>query len=109
MKAPEGGGPVGVRPEGYDCPQCGEATEVLDEGYCPPCSTENRDALALHEAQRRWWGGLTDRERDGQIRRAPDYIVRLRRERTRREVARAAWFQVALRAYRRGRAIRGLS
>ena len=54
----------------FYCPQCGEDTETLDEGYCPECSQNNRDTLALHHAQYDRWNRMTDKQRDDEIRKA---------------------------------------
>lgn len=53
-----------------DCPQCGEETEVLHEGYCLDCRDENQRVLDEHNARFDWWDSLTDRDRDKLIRRA---------------------------------------
>jgi hypothetical protein len=50
------------------CPQCGEPTERLCEGYCEPCRDANQAALDEHHARADWWASLTDRQRDAQIR-----------------------------------------
>ena len=39
----------------HHCPQCGEATERLYEGYCKPCCQENQAALDLHNATYDRW------------------------------------------------------
>lgn len=54
----------------YDCPQCGEATERMHEGYCEPCCQENQAALDLHNATYDRWQSMTNAERDDEIRRA---------------------------------------
>jgi hypothetical protein len=57
-------------PATFDCPQCGEPTRLLCEGYCEPCCTANQAALDEHNARHDWWAGLTDQQRGDQIRRA---------------------------------------
>lgn len=52
------------------CPQCGEPTEMLCEGYCQDCRDERQAALDEHIARFDWWEGLTDPQRGEQIRRA---------------------------------------
>ena len=54
----------------FDCPQCGEPTETLNEGYCEECRENNQRALDAHNARFDWWQGLTDAERAEQIKRA---------------------------------------
>lgn len=51
------------------CPQCGEETTQLQEGYCQPCCHENQRELDLHNAQYNWWQRLTDEERLAEIKR----------------------------------------
>lgn len=52
------------------CPQCGEPTERLHEGYCKPCCDANQAALDLHNAEVDHWRCLTDRQRDNAIKAA---------------------------------------
>jgi len=52
------------------CPQCGEDTERLHEGYCEDCFNERQSELLLHNARFDWWESLSDKERDAQIRKA---------------------------------------
>lgn len=54
----------------YDCPQCGEPTDRLHEGYCAECCEENQRALDLHNAAYDRWAGMTDAQRSDEIRRA---------------------------------------
>ena len=54
----------------YDCPQCGEPTETLHEGYCEDCRDQNQRSLDEHNARFDWWEGLNDAERDEKIREA---------------------------------------
>jgi len=49
------------------CPQCGEDTERLHEGYCEDCFNERQSELLLHNARFDWWESLSDKERDAQI------------------------------------------
>lgn len=51
----------------YDCPQCGEDTERLHEGYCAECCTENQRALDLHNAEYDRWQSMTDNQRQAAI------------------------------------------
>lgn len=57
-------------PSAVDCPQCGEPTEALYEGYCQNCCEENQRELDAHNARFDWWEGLSDKERYEQIRQA---------------------------------------
>ena len=63
--------PIGqdMMPE-FDCPQCGEPTEVLHEGYCGECYQERQRALDLHNAEQDRWNKLSDAERWSEIRKA---------------------------------------
>jgi len=54
----------------YDCPQCGDPTEVLHEGYCRDCCTDNQAALDEHNAAWDRWQSFSDAERDAAIRNA---------------------------------------
>lgn len=58
----------------FDCPQCGEPTERLHDGYCAECCAEccaeNQRALDLHNAEVDHWHSLSDAERGDAIRRA---------------------------------------
>lgn len=54
----------------YACPQCGQPTERLYEGYCEPCCQENQAELDLHNATYDRWQSMTDAERDDEIGRA---------------------------------------
>lgn len=49
------------------CPQCGEPTERLHEGYCQECCEQNQRALDEHNARFDWWEKLSDDERERQI------------------------------------------
>ncbi len=48
----------------FICPQCGENTENLNEGYCDICHDYNQEQLNLHNAQYTFWNSLTDNERN---------------------------------------------
>ncbi len=52
------------------CPQCGEPTPDLHEGYCEPCRDANQNALDLHNAEHDRWQGMTDKQRTDEIKRA---------------------------------------
>lgn len=53
-----------------DCPQCGEPTETLHEGYCHDCCEQNQRELDEHNFRHDWWGGLTAAEREAHIKNA---------------------------------------
>lgn len=53
-----------------NCPQCGEETETLHEGYCEECRDERQRALNEHNASFDFWEKCTDAERDFYIRSA---------------------------------------
>ena len=52
------------------CPDCGEPVDRLVEGYCQECHDERQSELDEFNAQLDWWDGLTDPEKDAQIKRA---------------------------------------
>ena len=52
------------------CPQCGEPTSLLCEGYCEPCRDANQAELDLHNAEFDAWERLSPKEREEQIRKA---------------------------------------
>ncbi len=54
----------------FDCPQCGEPTDTLNEGCCEPCRIENQRQLDLHIASFDRWEGLSDAQRGIEIRNA---------------------------------------
>ena len=56
----------------YDCPQCGNETEILHEGYCEECKNERQTALNEHNARFDFWEKCTDDEKDFYIRSAVD-------------------------------------
>ena len=53
-----------------NCPQCGEETETLHEGYCEECLNERQSALNEHNARFDFWEKCTDTEKDFYIRSA---------------------------------------
>jgi len=52
------------------CPQCGEDTETLDEGYCEPCRVDNQQRLDKHNFEFDQWQKMNDKERDEAIKMA---------------------------------------
>lgn len=56
--------------EQFDCPQCGEITETLNEGYCEDCRTANQASLDQHNCQHDHWGRLSDPQRAAEIKHA---------------------------------------
>lgn len=58
------------RVEGLACPQCGEDTPTLHEGYCADCCSDNQRTLDLHNYAVDRWAALTDQQREDEIRRA---------------------------------------
>ncbi len=52
-----------------NCPQCGEPTEQLHEGYCEECCNQNQYDLDCFNARHDWWNGLTRKQKDEAIRR----------------------------------------
>lgn len=59
----------------YDCPQCGEPTPDLHEGYCRECCDDNQAALDRHNTEYGAWESLTDAQRDAEIKRALAAVV----------------------------------
>ena len=51
----------------FHCPQCGEPTETLYEGYCQECCNENQQALDEYNAAFDNWNRLTDQQRSQRI------------------------------------------
>ena len=51
------------------CPQCGEPTEELHEGYCEECCNENQAAIYKHNAEYDHWNRMDDDRREEAIRR----------------------------------------
>jgi len=58
------------RVEGLACPQCGEDTPTLHEGYCADCCAENQHALDMHNHSVDRWAAITDWQREDEIRAA---------------------------------------
>ncbi|NNA69456.1 hypothetical protein [Pseudomonas gessardii] len=54
----------------FNCPQCGDHTEALHEGYCEACCTSNQAALDDHNFQHDRWARLSSTDRDAEIKRA---------------------------------------
>jgi hypothetical protein len=54
----------------FNCPQCGEETEQLYEGYCKDCCDENQNNLDCFNARHDWWNSLTQQQKDEAIKRA---------------------------------------
>jgi hypothetical protein len=54
----------------YDCPQCGEETPALEEGYCHECCSANQAALDAHNFEHDRWARMTDSQRDAEIKTA---------------------------------------
>lgn len=52
------------------CPECGEPTEVLFEGYCEACRDARQEALNNHNAREAFWNRLTKEQRDFYIKAA---------------------------------------
>lgn len=52
------------------CPECGEPTQVIHEGYCPDCCEYRQAMLDFHNYQYDRWDKMTDAERDAEIGRA---------------------------------------
>lgn len=52
------------------CPQCGDDTETLHEGYCLECCEGNQAALDKHNADLDAWCAKKDAERQRIIRKA---------------------------------------
>lgn len=52
----------------YDCPQCGEGTPELHEGYCAECCHDNQQRLDAHNAHFDAWERMSPAQRDARIR-----------------------------------------
>jgi ribosomal protein L37E len=52
----------------FFCPQCGEDTPDLHEGYCRECCDDNQRRLDRHNAEHDAWQAKTSAERDAAIR-----------------------------------------
>ena len=53
-----------------DCPQCGDETERLYEGYCLECAAENQAELTEHLISFEEWEKLSSSEREKRIKEA---------------------------------------
>lgn len=49
------------------CPQCGQDTPELHEGYCTECCEDNQRRLDAHNASFTEWQRLTDVQREARI------------------------------------------
>jgi NMD protein affecting ribosome stability and mRNA decay len=54
----------------FSCPQCGENTPELYEGYCAECCAANQAELDEHNAQFDRWQRMTDKQREFEIKQA---------------------------------------
>lgn len=63
-----------VEPRVFNCPQCGQETETLHEGYCEECRDQRQRELNEHNASIDFWDSLSDKEKDFYIRSAAGYI-----------------------------------
>jgi hypothetical protein len=54
----------------HDCPQCGDKTPDLHEGYCLTCCAENQEHLDAHNASADQWAAMDGRQRNNAIGRA---------------------------------------
>ena len=54
----------------FNCPQCGEETETLHEGFCEECRDERQTTLDEHNARFNFWEKYTDAEKDYYIKSA---------------------------------------
>ena len=52
------------------CPQCGNESETFREGVCEDCHDENQTWLDEFNASFDRWEGLSDHQREVEIRRA---------------------------------------
>ena len=59
----------------FSCPQCGEGTDTLYEGFCEVCRDENQSRLNQHNAEYDYWNSLTNGEQDRQIKEALRGII----------------------------------
>lgn len=51
------------------CPQCGDPTKELHEGYCEECCQQNQIELDKHNAEYDHWNRMDDERREEAIRR----------------------------------------
>lgn len=54
----------------YVCPQCGESTDELHEGYCRYCCEETQRRLDAHNSEYQRWQSMTGEQRTVAIRAA---------------------------------------
>ncbi len=52
------------------CPQCGEDTESLYEGYCEDCCRQNQRELDSHNTCFDRWQSLSSEQREVEIKQA---------------------------------------
>ena len=52
------------------CPQCGEPTNELHEGFCEECYQQNQVELDLHNAEYDHWNRMSFEEREEAIKRS---------------------------------------
>lgn len=57
-------------PHTLNCPECGEPTEELHEGYCADCCADRQAALDTHNRSYDEWMQLSDGQRAARIRTA---------------------------------------
>lgn len=57
-------------PKLFYCPQCGDQTNTLYQGYCEECCESGQLALDQHNAGHDHWNNMTDGQREEAIRRA---------------------------------------
>lgn len=50
-----------------DCPQCGETTPTLYEGYCEYCRKQNQIELNEHNRSYDAWQKMSNKQRDYEI------------------------------------------
>jgi len=52
-----------------NCPQCGEPTDQLHEGYCEECCNQNQAELDRHNHEYDHWSRLDNERREDLIKR----------------------------------------
>lgn len=50
------------------CPECGDEVESLIDGACSLCTFDKQEELDSHNSRYDYWQGLSDKEREDQIR-----------------------------------------
>ena len=50
-----------------NCPQCGEETPELHEGYCADCCSNNQAELDKHNFEYENWQAMNEHEREEAI------------------------------------------